>query len=230
MLAGGLHDELASQTSRDIITEPARLPMSTDSMRRILLCIVALAASAAGTAAIAQRGAMTLPRNLEQIVAGSADIVRGTVLSARVEKHPELSNLNTLVVTLKVRETIKGGAQDTYTFRQYIWDLRDVRDAAGYTKGQEYLLLMNAPSRYGLTSPAGMEQGRFRVTRDASGRDVAVNGRGNALLMQGVGADLAKSGAFLSRESSSLVAKHQQGAIPVDDLVRLIRELARGSG
>ena len=230
MPAGGPHDKPTSQTSRDIITEPARLPMSTDSMRRIVLCFVALTSCAAATAAFAQRGAMTLPRNLEQIVAGSADIVRGTVLSAHVEKHPELSNLNTLVVTLKVREAIKGGAQGTYTFRQYLWDLRDIRDAAGYIKGQEYLLLMNAPSRYGLTSPAGMEQGRFRIARDASGRDVAVNGRGNALLMQGVGADLAKGGVSLSRDSASLVAKHQQGAIPVDDLVRLIRELARGSG
>ena len=229
MPAGDLHDEPAPQTSRDIITEPARLPMSTDNMRRFLLCVVAFAACAAGTAAFAQRGAMTLPRNLEQIVAGSADIVRGTVLSARVEKHPELSNLNTLVVTLRVRETIKGSAQGTYTFRQYIWDLRDVRDAAGYYKGQEYLLLMNAPSRYGLTSPAGMDQGKFRIKRDASGRDMAVNGRGNAFLMRGVGDDLAKSGTSLSRHAANLVAKHVQGPIPVDDLVQLIRELARDS-
>ena len=204
--------------------------MANHSLRRILRPLVLVAACAAATVAFAQRGALTLPRNLEQIVAGSADIVRGIVLSASVEKHPELSNLNTLVVTLKVRDTIKGGAQDTYTFRQYIWDVRDVRDAAGYYKGQEYLLLMNGPSRYGLTSPAGMEQGRFRIARDASGRDVAVNGRGNAHLMQGVGADLAKSGASLSRESAGLVAKHQQGEIPVEDLVRLIRELMQGDG
>ena len=81
---------------------------------------------------------MTVPRNLEQMVVSAADIVRGTVLSARVEKHPELDNLDTLVVTLEVREAIKGGARGTYTFRQYIWDLRDVHDAAGYHKGQEY--------------------------------------------------------------------------------------------
>ena len=132
-------------------------------------------------------------------------------------------------MTLEVREAIKGGAHGTYTFRQYIWDLRDVRDAAGYHKGQEYVLLMNGPSRYGLTSPAGMEQGKFRVLRDASGREVAVNGRGNAFLMRGVAAELAKSGATLSQDASSLVIKHQKGPIPVDELVRLIRELARGS-
>lgn len=205
-------------------------PPSTDTMRRISRLLLLFTASVAATAAFAQRGAMTVPRNLEQIVAGSADIVRGSVLSARVEKHPELSNLHTLVVTLKLRETIKGDARDTYTFRQYLWDPRDVREAAGYLKGQDYLLLMNAPSRYGLTSPAGMEQGRFLVTRDASGRDVAINGRGNALLMQGVGDGLAKGGASLSQDTASLVAKHQRGPIPVDDLLRLVRELARGSG
>ena len=139
------------------------------------------------------------------------------------------TNLDTLVVTLKLRDTLKGNAQGTYTFRQYIWDLRDVRDAAGYHKGQEYVLLMNGPSRYGLTSPAGMEQGKFRVLRDASGREVAVNGRGNVFLMRGVATNLAKSGATLSPGASSLVAKHQKGPIPVDELVRLIRELARGS-
>jgi hypothetical protein len=203
--------------------------MSTDRLRRILRALVCAAACAAASAAVAQHGALTVPRNLERLVAGSADIVRGRVLTARVEKHPELTNLDTLVVTLKLRETLKGNAQGTYTFRQYIWDLRDVRDAAGYYKGQEYVLLMNAPSRYGLTSPSGMEQGRFRVVRDATGREVAVNGRGNASLMRGVAAELAKSGATLSQGSSSLVTKHQKGPIPVDDLARLIRELAQGS-
>jgi hypothetical protein len=205
--------------------------MSTDSLRRnarrSLLAVVACLAAAP---AYAQRGAITLPRNLEQMATGASDIVRGTVVSARVEKHPELGNLDTIVVTLKLRETVKGPAQGSYTFRQYIWDLRDRKDAAGYSKGQEYVLLMNAPSRFGLTSPRGMEQGRFRVLRDASGREVAVNGRGNALLMQGVAMELAKSGASLTQASSSLVAKHQKGPIPVEDLVRLIRELSRGSG
>ncbi len=205
--------------------------MSTDTPRRILKrCLLIAAACLATSPAFAQRGALTVPRNLEQIVAGSADILHGTVLSARVEKHPELRNLDTLVVTLEVRETIKGGARGTYTFRQYIWDLRDVRDAAGYYKGQEYVLLMNAPSRYGLTSPSGMEQGRFRVRSDSTGRKVAVNGRGNAFRMRGVAAELAKSGSALSQDASGLVAKHQKGPIPVDDLVRLIRELARRSG
>ncbi len=180
--------------------------------------------------ASAQRGAMTVPRNLEQLTDRAADIVRGTVLGARVEKHPELGNLDTLVVTLRVSDSIKGTASGTFTFRQYIWDTRDRKDSAGYLKGSEYVLLLNPSSRYGLTSPAGMEQGRFRVLRDAEGRQMAINGRGNTSLLRGVGGNLAQKGTPLSPASSRLVEKHQGGPIAVDDFVRLLRELVGKQG
>src|SRR5688572_16742314 len=130
--------------------------MSTDTLRlnfrRILLFVAACVATAP---AFAQRGAMTVPRNLDQLTDRAADILRGTVVKAHVEKHPQLTNLDTVVVTLRVRETLKGQASGTYSFRQYIWDVRDRYDNAGYRKGQDLLLLMIAPSRYGLSSPAG---------------------------------------------------------------------------
>lgn len=197
-------------------------------MRRNLQRFLLLVATCVVTApAFAQRGAMTVPRNLDQLTDRAADILRGTVVSARVEKHPELTNLDTIVVTLRVQETLKGQSSGTFTFRQYIWDIRDRRDAAGYRKGQQYLLLMNAPSRHGLTSPAGMELGRFRLSRDATGREVAVNGRGNVLLMSGLSSELAKSGVVLSPSSMGLVSKHQKGAIAADELAGLIRELVQ---
>jgi hypothetical protein len=202
--------------------------MSADTMRRNLQRFLLLVATCVVTApAFAQRGAMTVPRNLDQLTDRAADILRGTVVSARVEKHPELTNLDTIVVTLRVQETLKGQSSGTFTFRQYIWDIRDRRDAAGYRKGQQYLLLMNAPSRHGLTSPAGMELGRFRLSRDATGREVAVNGRGNVLLMSGLSSELAKSGVVLSPSSMGLVSKHQKGAIAADELAGLIRELVQ---
>ena len=168
---------------------------------------------------------MTVPRNLDQLTDRASDIVRGTVVEARVEKHPELSNLDTVVVTLRLRETLKGSAQGTYTFRQYIWDIRDRYDAAGYRKGQEYVLLMNAPSRYGLTSPAGMEQGRFRIQRDRSGREMAINGTGNLRLFDGLD-DNAKLSAPLTAKQTSLVAKHRGGPIQLAELTAMIRAFA----
>jgi hypothetical protein len=111
-------------------------PVSNDATRRLLCGAFALAGALLLAApAFAQRGALTVPRNLIEMSERAADIVRGTVVSARVEKHPELTNLDTVVVTLRVREALKGGAQGSFTFRQYIWDIRDRWDAAGYRKG-----------------------------------------------------------------------------------------------
>jgi len=177
----------------------------------------------------AQRGGLTVPRNLDQLTDRAAVIVRGSVISARVEKHPELSGLNTVLVKLRVKETLKGEAKGTYTFRQYIWDIRDRHDAAGYRKGQDLLLLLIAPSRYGLSSPAGLEQGRFRILRDSTGKEFAVNGHGNVRLFDGINAQMAKEGVILSPRSSVLIQKHHKGPVELEELTGLIRELVKGS-
>jgi len=190
----------------------------------LTLLVVALAVPA-----WAQHGALTVPRSLDQLVDRSAVIVRGTVISARVEKHPELNGLDTVVVTLRVKETLKGQPQDMFSFRQYIWDIRDRTDGASYWKGQDLLLMMIAPSRYGLSSPAGLDQGRFNIVRDKAGRELAVNGHGNSGLFDGINTQLAKKGFALSARSASLVQQHRQGPIELDALIGLIRELATGS-
>lgn len=199
-------------------------------IRRLGHASLILAACLCAAPSLAQQGAMTIPRNLEQLTARASDIVRGTVLSAHVEKHPELGNLDTLVVTLRLSDTIKGSASGTFTFRQYVWDIRDRKEAGGYLKGREYVLLMNAASRYGLSSPAGMDQGRFQVLHGKEGRRLAVNGGDNVLLMRGIDSRLAGRGAPLSAASSKLVAQHQRGPIDVDELVRLLRELVERQG
>lgn len=184
--------------------------------------LVVLLAVLAAAPAFAQRGAMVLPRNLDQLTDRANDIVRGTVLSARVEKHPELTNLDTVVVTLRVTESLKGGAAGTFVFRQYIWDIRDRWDAAGYRKGQDLLLLLNAPTRYGLTSPVGIEQGRFRIEPDGKGGFTALNGTGNVRLFEGL-SGAARQGIALSPAGESLVAKHRKGPIALGELESLIR-------
>jgi hypothetical protein len=204
-------------------------PVSSDAMATFLRrALLALAACLLAAPAIAQRGAMTVPRNLDQLTDRAADIVRGTVVAARVEKHPELTSLDTVVVTLRLKETLKGEARGSFTFRQYLWDVRDVHDAAGYRKGQDLLLLMIAPSRLGLSSPAGMDQGRFRIVRDRDGREMAVNGAGNARLFGGLG-DAEKQDAALTARQAALVARHRGGPIAAADLSALIRAFAGGT-
>ena len=173
----------------------------------------------------AQRGARVQSRNLGELVSQSATIVRGSVVSAKAEKHPELTNLSTVVVTLRVSETLKGDVRETLTFRQFIWDVRDRYDAAGYRKGQELLLLMNPTTRYGLTSPAGLEQGRFRVTRDGAGRQVVANGRGNSGLFQGLSDQLKSKRFKVAPHLSTLIDQRQPGPIPLQDLRDLVLQL-----
>jgi hypothetical protein len=201
-----------------------RLPAET-SRRRPASGLVVLLALAVAAPAAAMRGAMTVPRNLEQLTDRASDIVRGTVVEARVEKHPELTALDTVVVTLRVKRTLKGAAPANFTFRQYIWDARDRHDAAGYRKGQDLLLLMIAPSRHGLSSPAGMDQGRFRIVRDRSGREMAINGAGNARLFEGLG-NGGERKVPLTAQQAGLVARHRGGAIAASDLESLIRAFA----
>ncbi len=191
--------------------------------------VLLLAALMATAPALAQQSALTVPRNLEQLTDRAAVIVRGHVVSARMEKHPELTNLDTVVVTLRVQETLKGQAGETFTFRQYVWDLRDRMNSVGYKKGQHVLLMMIEPSRYGLSSPAGVQQGRFRIERDSSGREFAVNSHDNLQLFDDVGAQIAKQGAVLSPGSASLIARHRRGPVELRELTALIRELAASS-
>lgn len=174
----------------------------------------------------AQRGALVVPQNLAELVDQAQTVVVGRVVSARAEKHPQFENLNTVVVTLRVEEVWKGSAERTFTFRQYVWDIRDVASVLGYGKGGEFLLLLIPPSQYGLSSPAGLDYGRFRILRDPRGTRAALNGFGNVGLFRGISAQLRQKGIELSPGPAALVAQHQRGPIALDELKAIIQQLA----
>ena len=117
------------------------------------------------SAAHAQRGAITLPRNLADLSSNAGQIIQGRVVSATVEPDPRYNHLQTLVLTLAVDDVLKGQAPATFTFREFLWDIRDISDHAGYHLGDEVLLFLNRPTTLGFVSPVGLEQGRFRVVR-----------------------------------------------------------------
>jgi hypothetical protein len=171
----------------------------------------------------AQRGAMTAPRNLAQLTDAAHVIVRGHVLSANYEAHPQFSNLKTVVVTLRVADTLKGSAPAVYTFRQFIWDVRDQFNTAGYRPGQELVLLLTQRSSLGLSVPVGLEQGRFRIVRQ-NGKTLAINGHGNAGLFKGIRAHLQQRKIAVSPAISAAIQQNS-GAIAVEELSGLIRQL-----
>ena len=190
---------------------------------RALVLVTALVCSA--TFVEAQRGALTAHRNLAQLTEQAQTIVEGTVISSKAEPHPSFSALQTVVITMRVARTLKGQPAGVLTFRQFIWDMRDRASAAGYRRGQGLLLFLNKPNENGLTSPAGMEQGRFRLIPAAAGRPLAINGNGNAALLQGVTQKLAKT--RLSSQTAAVLAQHRSGPIGLDQLEELVTQLEK---
>ena len=173
----------------------------------------------------AQRGIRTAPAPLDQLSREAALIVRGHITSARVEPHPQFENLMTVVVTMQIAETLKGPSRKTLQFRQYIWDMRERLDAARYAKGQELLLLLGPVSPYGLRSPVGLDQGRFRIVRDHQGEAMAVNGAGNNGLFVTVAQHAQARGLQLSPRARTLVNGASRGPVPLAALTDAIRVL-----
>jgi hypothetical protein len=182
---------------------------------------------ATGATVFPQRGALTVPQSIDQLSEQATLIVHGHVTSAKVEPHPQLSNLMTVLVTMDVQETLKGTPQKSIQFRQYIWDIRDQLDAAQYAKNEELLLLLGPVSQYGLRSPVGLDQGRFRITRDSQGQLVAVNGRANLHLFEATEQRAQARGVKLSTRVAALVRQGGAGPVPLPDLKETIRSFSR---
>jgi hypothetical protein len=168
-----------------------------------------------------QHGAITAPVPFDQMVQRAATIVRGHIVSASIEPHPQYANLKTVVVTIRTDRVLKGDATSEVTFRQYIWDARDIASAAGYRKKDELLLFLNAPSELGLTSPTGFGAGRFRIARDRNGNAFALNEHGNAGLTAQISIKAKERGIELSRESQAALSQGQ-GRIPLSALEEAI--------
>jgi hypothetical protein len=178
--------------------------------------------------AFAQDGALRVHRDIVDLTDEAEVIVHGTILAAVVEPHPQYKNLSTVRVTMSVADCLKGGALKSYTFRQYIWDMRAIKGNGGYHKGEELLLFLRPVSSYGLTSPAGLQQGRFEVSRDANGQLQAMNAEHNAGLFDNLAAKARQRRTALPLASQKLAAQ-SPGPVQLSDLQQVVRALAGGS-
>ncbi len=156
--------------------------------------------------AFSQGGGSAAQADLDQLVQSAENIVRGQVISATIEPHPQFPNLQTVLVTLSVSKVLKGSAGGTLTFREFLWDARDASVLARYKGAGEVVFFLNPVSHYGLTSPVGLEQGRFRVMRDQKGARYVVNGRGNLGLFNQVSEKAALRGIALSKPVRQMLA------------------------
>ncbi len=174
----------------------------------------------------AQQATAAIHRNIAALTDEAATVIHGKVISATVEPDPGFANITTVLVTMSVQDVLKGSAEKTFTFRQVVWDFRERSNAAGYAKGQEMLLFLRPPSRYGLTSPAGLQQGRFIVQRVAAGRAMAINGAGNQGLLDNLEQGARVRGVVLPAVSEKLKLK-SGNPLDLDGLKQIVRAFAR---
>ena len=191
--------------------------------------ILLVAAAALAPPALAQRNARTLQRNLAEMVGDAYTIVAGRVVAVRNEVHPQYQNIHTVVVTLEVSDVWKGKADKEFIIRLFVDDYFDRQSSLGYRVGHQVLLFMTQPSHAGMSSPAGLEQGRFRVQQDAQGNQVVVNGLNNLGLFRNISHKAPKLSTQVSEPARRVLAEHRSGPIRYDTLKEMVRTLVSNS-
>jgi hypothetical protein len=157
-------------------------------MRRIFLVAGLLAA--AGTA-----GATVLvPAEFREIVIGSQIIAYGRVSDAVPEWSDDRKRIDT-IVTFEVGTYLKGGPGETLSFRVpggQIGRYRSITVGAPvFENGDEAVLFLNRRTDGGLPHVFGVNQGVFRVRRDAMQRRIVMA----PLLARGGGPEVVVRGS-----------------------------------
>lgn len=165
--------------------------------------------------------------SLDEMVVHADRIVQAQVVSTHVEPHPRFHHLNTVVVTLRVEDTLKGKPATTLQFRQYLSGWGRGEEVARYENGEDILLLLHPDSRYGLTSPVGLDAGRFRLQQQ-DGQTVATNGRDNVGLFRSTAQQAQKEGIALPQRAVSMMRTTASGPVSLDDLKETIRAFVKG--
>ena len=170
---------------------------------------------------------LTLPVNLTYLSRRADIIVQGSVTDVRYENHPEFANIPTIRVTLNVEDMLRGpSGLKTYTFREAIIGVKAGSTKQGYKVGQRLMLFLPSPSKYGFSSPVGIEQGRFHITRlPATGKETIVNETGNSGLFKDVENTAFLAGIRLS-EKQKLLAATKQGPVSLAEFSALVKTLS----
>jgi hypothetical protein len=162
--------------------------------------------------------------NLAYLTQRADVIVQGRVTEVVHETLPQYPNLYTLRITLSVDDMMRGPAGKTYTFREIYLGTRAKEGKKSYQTGQHLLLFLPSPSRYGLSSPIGVEQGRFHISQDSSENALVSNEAGNIGLFNDVAAAVTGSGRILTPNQRKVVST-RSGPVQLNDFLSLVKDL-----
>jgi hypothetical protein len=132
-----------------------------------------------------------VPMNLEKLIADAGMIFSGRVVEVRTGVRDPQTNLAVTYVTFEVSESFYGVQGSTITIKQFGGEAEGILSTpAGmprYTVGEEVLMMFYGPSKLGMQSPVGMEQGKFLIKRDrTSGKKTLSNTLGGRSLFKGL--------------------------------------------
>ncbi len=169
-------------------------------------------------------GTSVLRRSVVDLIELSEDIVVGEVIEVR--DGLDLGAVPYTAVTLRVDETLKGGASGTYTFRQFgLLEPRTMPDGTTnlmlspdgwprFKASESVVLFLYKPAQAtGLRTTVGLMQGKFNIVDGQ-----AVNAVANQGLFEGVRA--AKS--VLSAEEEKLLSA-RRGPLPAEAFIAFVR-------
>lgn len=140
---------------------------------------------------------MVTPFNVEELTKRAEKVFVGTCM--KVSRSVTTQGIPVVEVTFAVTESVKGDVGTTVTFQQIdpqgqrptvtspapdervsenpqsIFSAAAIATLPRYTPGEEALLFLAAPGKFGLTAPIGLTQGKLPVTTLASGEKIITN-------------------------------------------------------
>ncbi|MFA6469223.1 MAG: hypothetical protein WCW35_10005 [Bacteroidota bacterium] len=181
---------------------------------------ILLALLVAATVSFAQR---TIPLNLEQLVKNAGSIVDATVVKTETGKDAT-SGLLVTWITLHVNENFYGAENEQYTFKQYGGEADGIAHYPAhmprFTIGERTILFLNAPSKIGMQSPVGLQQGKFIVAAAGTGKFKVLNVTKNPSLYKGI-----SSRKGMEKSISSYNA--EDGSLEYGEFAQLIRSFVQ---
>jgi hypothetical protein len=168
---------------------------------------------------------LSLPVNLSYLSRRADIIVQGRVVQVSHENLPGYSNIPTVRVSLEVENMLRGPDVSTYTFRETLIGLKAQADKKTYRVGQRILVFLPSPSRYGLSSPVGIEQGRFRIAIDSTGEETITNGIDNAGLFKNMETSTIMAALQPSHSGSPKTKTPESQPVRLDGFIHLVQSL-----
>lgn len=181
-----------------------------------------------------QAGATTvLPVSLQRMSSTAVLIFHGRVIGNEVRLDETSSRVATFT-TFEVIDVIKGDVGNTHTIKQIGGQLPDgrvrqiIRGVPRFSVGAEYVVFLPAASGLGFSSPIGLQQGRFSISKQ-NGETVVSNGRPVGALLDtppgGTPPDAPQAVRF-SNEPALTALPDKPASIRLPDFLRAVRTMA----